>query len=116
MIYEFTITTPANTLESSRKKTTLKLEAGMITDLKILFPPGCAGLHYLQIHRGGHQVFPKQLNYFRGDNVLLDFPSPEYPMYSPPFELDAYTWNLDDTYEHSVDIYIEITRKGTFVE
>jgi len=116
MIYEFTITTPANTPESSKQKTVLKLEAGTITDLKVLFPPGCAGLHYLQICKGGHQIFPKQLNYFRGDNVLLDFPSPDILLYDQPYELDAYTWNEDDTYDHSVDIYIEITRKGTFVE
>lgn len=116
MIYEFTIDTATTYAETSKLKTVLKLEKGMIDDLFINFPPGPSGLLYLQVFKEGVQVFPKTLNYFHGDNRLYHFDDVFYPLLNPPFQLEAFTWNDDDTFSHELDIIIEISKRGVFIE
>jgi len=115
MIYEFTISTPKNTAESAKQKTVLKLEAGMITDLKVWFPLGSTRYLHLQLCKGGHQFLPKSVGDFRGNGVLLDFPSPQIPFYDAPYELDAFTWNTSTRHAHELDIYLEISRPAGFI-
>jgi len=116
MIYEFTIDTAITFSSAAKKKTILKMEKGIIEDLFINFPPGSSGLLYLQINREGSQIFPKTLNYFHGDNTLFHFDHVNYPLLNPPYRLIAWTWNDDDTYSHELDIIIEISQRGVFVE
>ena len=116
MIYEFTINTPIITSITAKQKTVLRLERGMIDDLFINFPPGSSGLLYLHINHALTQAFPKTLKYFHGDNILYEFHDVDYPLLNPPFELEAYTWNDDDTFAHELDIIIEISKRGVFIE
>jgi len=102
MLYEFQITTPANTPEASKKKTVLELELGVIVRTIIEFPPGPAGLLHLQINRAMHQLDPRNLNgSIIGDRTFLDFEE-WYELTEEPYQLEAYTWNEDDTYQHMV--------------
>lgn len=112
MIYEKTITTPANTTSSSPQVTALQIERGIIQELFIVFPPGPSGLLHLQIKYHESIIFPKTLGDFRGDNLPLLFHNVGYPCYTEPLELALVTWNDDDTFEHDVDVYFNITRLG----
>lgn len=106
MIYGGVITTPANTLQDSPKKTIYRVTEGILYHLVVIFPPGPAGLLYLQIFDGPYQVFPTTLGEsFRGDNLHLDM-DVLYEKGDYPFELEARTWNLDDTYEHECTVYM----------
>lgn len=116
MIHEKTISTPANTAITSKVKTHWKIEAGIIQELMILFPPGCVGLLNLQIKYEGHQVFPKSTGQFRGNNDLFVFRNVMIPIFIPPYELVCYTWNTDTLFSHDVDIYVNISSSFRFIE
>jgi len=104
MIYIYEITTPSNTPETSKQKTVLQLEKGIIKRIDVFFPPGPAGLLKVQICQGIHQVFPKNTDgYFASEFETISYDD-EYAILEPPYQLEAYTWNEDDTYDHMCQI------------
>ncbi len=111
MLYSVSITTNANTTEVNAKVTSLKLTDGVIHEVGIYFPPGCAGLVYCQIYDGGHQFVPStQGQFLRGDGMLIK--SREfYEIATSPRFIDIKTWNLDDAYDHTIEIYISLLPK-----
>jgi len=108
MTFHFQITTPANTLESSKLKTTLKVAKGILHHYSILFPPGPYALLHFHINDAIHQLIP----YNTGESLASDNETIEFreflPILEAPFELQAYTWNLDDTYDHTLYIRLGI--------
>lgn len=105
MIYSIAITTDASTTEANAKKTTIKLTAGIITKVGILIPAGHAGLTFCRIHRALHQIFPSIAGqYFTGDGVYISWDD-YLPILYPPFDVDIYTWNTDDTYNHTMHFH-----------
>lgn len=111
MIYRFGISTPANTGASAKKRTNLKITAGVIHQLDLIFPPGPQGLLHVQINRGLNQVWPSNPEgSFAADNNMISFRE-RYEIMTEPYELEAYTWNEDDTYAHGVIIRIGILKQ-----
>jgi len=111
MIYRFGITTPANTPETAKQRTNLKITAGTIHQLDIVFPPGPQGLLHVQINRGLYQIWPSNSDEsFAADNNMLSFRERQ-PVRSEPYKLEALTWNIDDTYDHGVIIRIGILKE-----
>lgn len=108
MVYVFDINTEANRAATDKKKTVMTLEKGVTYRLNILFPPGPNGLLHVVIADALHHVWPTNADAdFASDAETIIFDD-EYPLSEPPYELYAYTWNLDDTYEHSVIIRIGV--------
>ncbi len=110
MIYIFDFETLGeNTYTADNKlKTVLPLEKGLTYKLDIVFPPGPAHLLHVQIRDAIHPVWPTNADAdFAGDNDVITFED-EYPLLEPPYELEAHTWNLDDTYTHRVIIRIGV--------
>jgi len=107
MIYTASIQTSANTTEANAKKTELKVTDGVIHEVSVYFPSGCAGLVYCQIFEGGHQFVPSTEGQFlRGDGILID--SKEfYEIDTAPRWITVKTWNLDDTYAHTIEVFIK---------
>ena len=108
MLFRSIITTPKSTAVTAKQKTIIKVAHGIITQLDIQFPPGPQSLLHLQINDALHQIFPYNPDgAFASDSVNISFR--EYiPVLNEPFELQAHTWNEDDTFEHSVIIRIGI--------
>jgi len=112
MVYSFAITTPANTPQASKKKTDLKLTLGIIHQLDIVFPTGCAGLAYIAINHGLHQVWPTNPEeYFHTDGETITFKE-FYELTTEPYILSVYTYNLDDTHSHTVIVRLGILKKS----
>lgn len=112
MIYNYSISTAANTAETSKQETVLKVSRGVLHKLEITFPGGCAGLLNVQIFDDTHQIFPTNPGgSFALDNVHLNF-AEFYEITSPSPQLKVITWNDDDTYEHKVHIAIGILPKN----
>lgn len=108
MIFSFSITTPANTAETAKLPTVLKIGYGIIHQIDIQFPMGPSGLLHLHINNALNQVWP----YNTGEDFALDATTVRFREFikslEEPFQLTAYTWNEDDTYEHTVFIRIGI--------
>jgi hypothetical protein len=109
MNFVFNITTPKNTPESSPQKTILKLAKGIIRKTEIQFPPGAAGLLHVKLARSVYQPYPYNPDSdYIGDGQTIELLGDVY-MLEAPTQLEAYTWNKDDTYEHMVIIRIVMT-------
>ena len=108
MIYRFGISTPANTSEAVKKRTTLILAKGIIHHLDVQFPPGPSGTLHLHIDNNLHQIFPYNTDEaFSADNVNISFRD-FIPLLEAPYELNAFTWNTDTANAHLVIVRIGI--------
>ncbi len=115
MVYAFNITTLANVSEVSPTRTILKIEKGIITSFFVNFPPGSAGLLHLKVLREFSQIFPKTTGDFHGDDRYFAYRRLAYPVLFAPSELYAHTWNVDDTFAHSLDIHITVESAGVII-
>jgi hypothetical protein len=108
MFYEFGITIPANTPASAPVIADLPMTAGKITHVFVQFPAGHLGLTHIFIRDGLFQVWPSNqgADFSTSDETIgwLE----EYPLGDPPYDLQAYAWNLDDTYQHTITVRIEL--------
>jgi len=108
MFYDFSFTIPANTTKKSPLREDINLTHGIIHRVEIGFPAGCAGLVYLQIVQGLHQIWPTNADgSFNTDDYTIAFNEYE-DMTTEPFTLTLIGWNLDDTYDHTLEIRIGI--------
>lgn len=115
MIYLQNITTPANTPTTSPLKTVVKITKGLVFKLELSFPPGPSGLLHVYIKHGGHKVWPSgSLDAFCGDNNTISFDD-VFLVQQPPYSFDIYTYNNDDTYEHSVNVRIGLVSQEIFM-
>lgn len=115
MIYSFEIETPANTAQTSPQKTVKELEHGILVLKYIVLPPGCAGLVGISISDARYQIWPKNPDgWFVGEGKM-DL-NDKYKFYDPPYTLDIYTYNEDDTYVHKPIVILQLLRPDQFEE
>lgn len=108
MFYVFPITTPANTAETAKQKTILALARGKITQVQVHFPSGQIGLTHIGINRGLHQFLPTnaEANFSTsGETISI---VEDFRLDSAAYQLEAYTWNLDNTYEHTITVRVQL--------
>lgn len=104
MIYNNTITTPANTTEADPQETRITIEGEEIARLRIFFPFNSAGQHKIKVLHNIEQIYPRHTDeYFSGDNTVIDLPD-DWQLPEKIVELKVLAWNTDDTYEHSCHI------------
>ena len=106
MIYVFPITIPANTPETAQLKTILQLPRGKITRMMVQFPSGHVGLTHIGLTRGLHQLYPSNPEArFSSSQETITWDE-DYPLDTPPLQLEAYTWNEDETYNHTITVRV----------
>lgn len=115
MIYQATITTPANTLKADQVKTILAANKGLVYKVEVYFPPGSSGTHHCLIADSGFQCWPTTPNeYFSGDRLQVEFDDP-YIKDEPPYEFQIYTYNTDTTEDRLVFVRIGLVIKEIFM-
>ena len=108
VFYAFDLPIPASTTKASPVKVEADLSPGIIHRVEVEFPAGCAGLVYVAIRRGIHQVWPGNPDgAFRSDNFVIAWDE-HYADLEKPYLLDLVGWNLDDTYPHTPIVRIGI--------
>lgn len=112
MFYEWHKDVPKNTTETAKLCTEVEPGGEILTRIQIAFPRGCAGLARAQLYQGGFQVFPGNLQgHIRGDAVEVDA-SLRYDMRQNAGPWYWYTWNTDDTYQHTLTLRMETFEEG----
>ena len=115
MIYWADISTPKNTAKADAQRTPLKVTKGLVYRVEVQFPRGCAGLLYCSIYDGGYSAWPSQPGeWFRGNRNTIGFDDP-YLKLAEPYEFDILTYNLDDTYAHSVLVRLGLVSQEVFM-
>ena len=112
MLYSKQITVSASTTEANSSKSYFKVNKGVISNMWITFPAGCAGLVKLRIYHEGHPFLPvNQDNYIAADNYTFQFPV-MYEITEEPMRLTVEAWNEDDTYDHTISVLFLILPKA----
>lgn len=114
MIYTANISTSKNTAQTDLKKTRLHVTKGLVYKVEFYFPSGSAGLMGLAVFDGLYQVWPSSVGeFFIGEDHVISF-NDMYLKESAPYEFQCYTYNEDDTYEHTVSVRIGLVSKEVF--
>jgi len=115
VVYHATITTPANTSAGEAKETVIQVVKGLIYRIEIEFPPGCCGLAHCQIFDGSYQLYPATPGAsFHGDAGKVGFDD-LYIKNAAPFSFVVKTWNLDETWEHTLQVHIGMAHTEAFM-
>jgi hypothetical protein len=102
MLYEFDVTSPANTAASAPTEVLARLNKGLVTQVQVQIPPGAVGLARGQVWRGNSQIWPSNPGgYFKGDDLVLTWDE-DYTLADEPLTLRLRVWNIDDTYPHTL--------------
>lgn len=108
MHFNYQLDVPPNTPETAPQVTVLPLDAGVITHVDILFPPGLAGLVHLALKRALHQVYPlSPSDYYASDDEAIKVDD-VMELEGPPYQLEAHCWSEDDTYTQPVIVRINV--------
>ena len=115
MIYIANITTPKNTAQTALKKTTISVTKGLVYKVEFYFPSGSAGLMGVAVFDGLFQVWPSSIGeFFVSDNETIRFDD-LYLKEAAPYELQVYTYNTDDTYNHIAGVRIGLVSNEVFL-
>jgi hypothetical protein len=101
MGYTKKLTVPANTLLTSPVSTTIVLSVGILNQIQILFPYGCARAVHVQIYDGATLVYPKNAgeDYAEdGDTKIVN----DFVIYDSAKTLTLKGWSPGTTYPHIV--------------
>lgn len=111
MFYDYVLTIPASTPDTSPIESEACLTHGVITHIEVEFPPGCAGLAHAYIRYGLHQLFPTNPDgNFKTDGSVIRW-NEYYELFYPPYSLIIGGWNEDDTYQHELLFRFEVTSR-----
>lgn len=110
MLYYKEITVPANTTINNYQKDIIKITGGKIKRLEVFFPWGCAALCGIQIIRHTWQLMPlSRGRWLIGNDKTFSF-NYNFEIIDEPYELIIKSYNLDDTFDHSPIITVEMSR------
>lgn len=121
MFYRYSLLVPANTPKTTPVHTTMYLTRGIIHQVEIAFPPGCAGLVHVAIFRFEHQAWPTNPDeQFAWDNISLVIRNEAFGLIDHPYNLSLRAWSEDDTFPHTIVCRIgvklpDLNRPGSWV-
>lgn len=115
MIYTATIKTTEKGSKNELKKTRINVTKGLVYKVEFYFPSGSAGLVGVAVFDGLYQVWPSTVGeFFKGEDQVIAFDD-MYLKETAPYELQAYTYNEDDTFPHEVQVRIGLVSKEVFL-
>lgn len=115
MLFEASITIPADTASTSPTTEILKIAHGIITKFMVRPRPGHAALAHLVILHHEHQIVPSTEGMdIHGDTSPIDWEE-YYESYQPPYELKLKGWNDDDSFPHTFDVFVAILPRKAII-
>jgi hypothetical protein len=106
MLYDFELTVPAGTPETTPVSQDVTMEKGIISEIRVSFPPGPARTVYVRVKHGTTQILPKNatgsLNY---DNMTI-ISRVVYELLTSPYTLTVQGWAPDATFDHKIRFQI----------
>lgn len=110
MIFAGSITIPAGTSKTSPEIVRMKISPGIITQINIMFPPGCGHEAYINFNRGLHQIYPTNPDgYFIGDGVNIAG-EVFHVIKVDPFQVQIHGWSPNASYDHTIQFYLWIKK------
>jgi len=108
VFYDFAITVPAGTAETSPKEERLKLSKGIIHRVEVEFYPGCRRYVEVVIFHGNYQLYPtNRPGAFSTDGYTIAFDD-YYELPAETNELVVSCWSPDADYDHVIVVRIGV--------
>jgi hypothetical protein len=105
--YSLSLTVAASTSPDAPATAEVEIFPGVVTHVWLQFPRGCAGLVHARVLRAGSQIWPANPDAdIASDGFIVNW-SDEYDMTDTPLTLTLSAYNLDDTYPHTVTLWLE---------
>lgn len=102
------MTIPKNTAITSYESYVLTLPISQTYRVWVEFPSGCVGLVGVQLWRGIEQIFPLPANtWLRSNGYTFAFYL-THLIDKEPYEIEIRGYNLDDTYQHTIWVALEL--------
>lgn len=115
MLFQASITIPANTTQASPTTETLAIAHGIITRFMVRPRPGHSAVAHLVILHHEHQIAPSTENMdCHGDFWPIDWED-YYESYQPPYELKLKGWNDSTSYPHTFDVYVAVLPRKAII-
>lgn len=109
MFYVYTLEVPPNTPKTAPVVTTMYLTNGIVHQVGLSFPPGCAALVHATIYQFEHQVWPTNPDSsFAWDDYTIIMPRQEHRLTSPPYDLSLRAWSEDDFFTHTLTCRLSV--------
>jgi len=110
MFYDFSVTVPHGTSETTPVEVVLPLTAGVVERVSIQFPRGTFALVHVQILYHEFQIWPTNPGgSFNADGYPLEWDE-SFELDVDPFELKAVLWSDADTYDYDINIRFAVLR------
>ncbi|MCD6434713.1 MAG: hypothetical protein J7L14_03800 [Candidatus Diapherotrites archaeon] len=107
-VYCFNLTIPKSTSQETPERFEVQVHRGVVTRVMVDIPYGALGLVGVKILSGEAQIFPTNAGeWFTWYRTPGDFRLAYKTLGDPPI-LTVVGYNLDDTYDHTVRVVIEI--------
>lgn len=102
MLYRYALTIPAGTAQDDPVADTVGLTYGVLRNVDVSFPPGCAGLVHVAVRYHEHQIIPlSPRTWLAWDDYTVTWPE-EIPIFWDPYTFDLVGWSEDDSFDHEV--------------
>jgi len=106
MIYQKSLTVPANTPSDAPVETTIVVKHRVITKLGVLFPRGCMGMVRVSVFYGNLQIWPaKEGEWISGEGATI-WDEPFLTLPEAETTLRLIGCSPGTTYEHTITFYI----------
>lgn len=108
MIFETTLTVPADTSADAPASVEMPLAHGIIHKVEVAFPPGCHNEVLVSIRRALHQVYPTNPGVgFRADAYTISYPT-WYPLEDEPYTMVVEGWSPGTSYDHEIVVRLGV--------
>lgn len=115
MLFETSITIPANTASSNPTTVMLGIAHGIITKIMVRPRAGHQNLAHCAILHREHQIAPSTEGMdLHGEFFPIDWEE-YYESYQPPYELKIKGWNDDDTLPHTFTVYVVVLPRKAII-
>lgn len=104
MFFEYPLVVPADTAKAAPATVDAVLCVGVVTEVSIQFPAGCSGMVYVTIWRGGHPVWPVNIDEaVAGEDAIISFPE-SYELDEQEYAFEVRGWSPGTTYSHTITV------------
>lgn len=102
MYDQWRYTVAANTAEADAVKVEAKVSPGILTDLRVFMPPGCADLVKSRVFLGQKPIAPRsEGHYLAGEGYVADLHYMREPIREDLPVLNWYIWSNGTRYSHT---------------
>jgi hypothetical protein len=108
MHYAYDVWVLPENISSNHVEVPIKLAAGIITHVTIIFPPGCARLIRCTLWDNANQLLPTNIDATYGEDAYAVEIECYYPTWLFGNEFTVLAWNVGALYKHLIHVMIDV--------